>query len=151
MRHLLSRSRWEADEVRNDLHTYVAKHLGADNGVLIIDYTGFVKKGATSAGVQRQYPGAAGHIENCQIGRPAPPRQPGHRARVVQPGARKLAGARVPVMMFLDRLAGLTLEHRAAGGEGRPTARTRVSPRCSPGRSRCAPSAGAGKRRPRRR
>ncbi|SFX54470.1 IS701 family transposase [Streptomyces atratus] len=68
LQHLLSRSRWEADEVRDDLHAYVAEHLGADNGVLIIDDTGFVKKGTTSAGVQRQYSGTAGRTENCQIG-----------------------------------------------------------------------------------
>ncbi|OEJ55046.1 transposase [Streptomyces agglomeratus] len=60
LQHLLSRSRWEADEVRDDLHAYVAEHLGADNSVLIIDDTGFVKKGTTSAGVQRQYSGTAG-------------------------------------------------------------------------------------------
>jgi SRSO17 transposase len=68
LQHLLSRSRWEADEVRDDLHAYVAEHLGADNGVLIIDDTSFVKKGVTSAGVQRQYSGTAGRTENCQIG-----------------------------------------------------------------------------------
>ncbi|MFE3906361.1 IS701 family transposase [Streptomyces sp. NPDC059153] len=68
LQHLLSRSRWEADEVRDDLHAYVAEYLGADNGVLIIDDTGFVKKGTTSAGVQRQYSGTAGRTENCQIG-----------------------------------------------------------------------------------
>lgn len=68
LQHLLSRSRWEADEVRDDLHPYVAEYLGADNGVLIIDDTGFVKKGTTSAGVQRQYSGTAGRTENCQIG-----------------------------------------------------------------------------------
>ncbi|MFE2094906.1 IS701 family transposase [Streptomyces sp. NPDC059460] len=68
LQHLLSRSRWEADEIRDDLQAYVAEHLGADNGVLIIDDTGFVKKGTTSAGVQRQYSGTAGRTENCQIG-----------------------------------------------------------------------------------
>jgi len=68
LQHLLSRSRWDADEIRDDLQTYVAEHLGADDGVLIIDDTGFVKKGTTSAGVQRQYSGTAGRTENCQIG-----------------------------------------------------------------------------------
>lgn len=68
LQHLLSRSRWEADGGRDDLHAYVAEYLGADNGVLIIDDTGFVKKGITSAGVQRQYSGTAGRTENCQIG-----------------------------------------------------------------------------------
>ncbi|MFJ1551114.1 transposase [Streptomyces sp. NPDC088246] len=46
LQHLLSRSRWEADEVRDDLHAYVAEHLGADNGVLIIDDTGCAPRGA---------------------------------------------------------------------------------------------------------
>lgn len=68
LQHLLSRSRWDADEVRDDLQAYVAEHLAEDDGVLIIDDTGFVKKGTTSAGVQRQYSGTAGRTENCQIG-----------------------------------------------------------------------------------
>ncbi|GAA1017598.1 hypothetical protein GCM10009564_55380 [Streptomyces thermogriseus] len=68
LQHLLSRSRWDADEVRDDLQAYVAEQLGEKNGVLIVDDTGFVKKGTTSAGVQRQYSGTAGRTENCQIG-----------------------------------------------------------------------------------
>ncbi len=56
------------DLVRSDLQTYVAAHLGDPNGVLIIDETGFLKKGTRSAGVSRQYSGTAGRIENCQIG-----------------------------------------------------------------------------------
>ncbi|MFB7669670.1 transposase, partial [Kitasatospora sp. NPDC056138] len=60
LQHLLSRSRWDADEIRDDLQAYIAEHLGTDDGVLIIDDTGFVKKGTTSAGVQRQYSGTAG-------------------------------------------------------------------------------------------
>lgn len=68
LQHLLSRSRWEADEVRDDLHAYVAEHLGADNGVLIIDDTGFVKKDTASAVVRRHHSGTAGRTENCWIG-----------------------------------------------------------------------------------
>ncbi|MGY3676842.1 SRSO17 transposase [Streptomyces sp. TE33382] len=68
LQHLLAKSRWEADEIRDDLQEYVAEHLGADDGILIIDDTGFVKKGITSAGVRRQYSGTAGRTENCQIG-----------------------------------------------------------------------------------
>ncbi|MFE8950693.1 transposase, partial [Streptomyces sp. NPDC007856] len=60
MQHLLRYARWDADAVRDDLRTYVADHLGTDGGVLIVDETGFVKKGTTSAGVQRQYSGTAG-------------------------------------------------------------------------------------------
>jgi SRSO17 transposase len=66
--HLLGRAVWSADEVRNDLRDYVVKHLGDEGGVLVIAETGFLKKGIKSAGVQRQYSGTAGRIENCQIG-----------------------------------------------------------------------------------
>ena len=59
---------WSADEVRDDLRDYVVKHLGREDGVLVVDETGFLKKGTKSAGVQRQYSGTAGRIENCQIG-----------------------------------------------------------------------------------
>ncbi|WP_251954053.1 IS701 family transposase [Salinibacter ruber] len=65
---LLNGSRWEADAVRDDLRTYAVGHLGSDEGVLIIDETGFIKKGTESVGVKRQYSGTAGKVENCQIG-----------------------------------------------------------------------------------
>ena len=65
---LLGRARWDADAVRDDLQHYVAEHLNDPQGVLIIDETGFLKKGNKSAGVSRQYSGTAGRIENCQIG-----------------------------------------------------------------------------------
>src|SRR5215213_8197033 len=64
----LSRVHWDADAVRDDLQAYVVQHLGDPQGVLIVDETGFLKKGEKSAGVQRQYSGTAGRIENCQIG-----------------------------------------------------------------------------------
>lgn len=66
--HLLGRAAWEADEVRDDLQVYVREHLADPDGVLIVDETGFLKKGEHSVGVQRQYSGTAGRIENCQIG-----------------------------------------------------------------------------------
>jgi SRSO17 transposase len=62
------RAAWEADEVQNDLRAYVVEHLGDPEGVLIVKETGFLKKGQHSVGVQRQYSGTAGRIENCQIG-----------------------------------------------------------------------------------
>ena len=65
---LLNGAVWDADAVRDDLRAYVVEHLGAADGVLIIDETGFLKKGTKSVGVQRQYSGTAGRIENCQIG-----------------------------------------------------------------------------------
>src|SRR5262245_20252907 len=68
VQHLLARADWDADAVRDDLTRYAAEHLGHADGVLVVDETGFLKKGAKSAGVARQYSGTAGRIENCQIG-----------------------------------------------------------------------------------
>jgi len=65
---LLNAARWDADGVRDDLRTYVIDHLGDPHAVLIVDETGFLKKGTKSAGVARQYSGTAGRRENCQIG-----------------------------------------------------------------------------------
>jgi len=64
----LYRGRWNADEVRDCLYDYVTDKLGAPEGVLVMDETGFLKQGTKSAGVKRQYSGTAGRIENCQIG-----------------------------------------------------------------------------------
>ncbi|GHE27302.1 hypothetical protein GCM10018781_79870 [Kitasatospora indigofera] len=68
MQRLLRSTRWDVDAVRDDIRAYVLEHLGADDGVLIVDETGFLKKGIASAGVQRQYTGTAGRIENTQVG-----------------------------------------------------------------------------------
>jgi SRSO17 transposase len=68
MQRLLRCARWDADAVRDDLRAYAAEHLGTDGSVLVIDETGFLKKGRSSAGVQRQYTGTAGRIENAQVG-----------------------------------------------------------------------------------
>lgn len=68
MQDFLARMRWDADAVRDDLRAYVMEHLGDPGAVLVLDETGFVKKGRKSAGVQRQHSGTAGRIENCQIG-----------------------------------------------------------------------------------
>jgi SRSO17 transposase len=68
MQRLLNRAAWDADGVRDDVRAYVASHLGAADGVLVVDETGFIKKGTRSAGVQRQYSGTAGRVENCQLG-----------------------------------------------------------------------------------
>ncbi|MGH3182715.1 MAG: IS701 family transposase [Streptosporangiaceae bacterium] len=65
---LLSGAQWEADAVRDDLRAYIVEHLGAPDGVLVVDETGFLKKGAKSVGVARQYSGTAGKVENCQVG-----------------------------------------------------------------------------------
>lgn len=68
MQRLLSTTDWDPDLVRDDLQRYVVGQLGDRDGVLILDETGFLKKGLRSAGVARQYSGTAGRIENCQIG-----------------------------------------------------------------------------------
>ncbi len=65
---LLGRSSWSADALRDRVRTYVAQALGDEAGVLVIDETGFLKKGRHSVGVARQYSGTAGRIENCQVG-----------------------------------------------------------------------------------
>ncbi|MDK3258390.1 IS701 family transposase [Blastococcus capsensis] len=65
---LLNHAEWDADGVRDDLREYVVEYLADDDAVLVIDETGFLKKGSKSAGVARQYSGTAGRIENSQIG-----------------------------------------------------------------------------------
>jgi SRSO17 transposase len=64
----LSRVHWDADALGDDLQAYVVQHLSDPDSVLVLDETGFLKKGTKSAGVQRQYSGTAGRIEHCQIG-----------------------------------------------------------------------------------
>jgi SRSO17 transposase len=68
MQRLLRWADWDIDGVRDDVRAYVVDQLGDPAGVLILDDTGFLKKGVRSAGVQRQYSGTAGRVENCQIG-----------------------------------------------------------------------------------
>src|SRR3954471_151939 len=68
MQEFLSRVHWDADALRDDLRAYVVEQLGDADAVLVLDETGFLKKGTKSAGVHRQYSGTAGRIENCQIG-----------------------------------------------------------------------------------
>lgn len=68
MQSLLGRSSWSADALRDVVRGYVFEALGDPDGVLVVDETGFVKKGVHSVGVARQYSGAAGRIENSQVG-----------------------------------------------------------------------------------
>ncbi|MFD4562708.1 IS701 family transposase [Streptomyces sp. NPDC058469] len=67
MQHLLGRAKWDADAVRGDVRGYVVEHLHDDRAVLVVDETGDVKKGTHTVGVQRQYTGTAGRIENAQV------------------------------------------------------------------------------------
>jgi SRSO17 transposase len=68
MQNLLSRAVWDAEVVRDDLRAYVVDHLGDPGAVLVVDETGDLKKGTHTVGVQRQYTGTAGRIENAQVG-----------------------------------------------------------------------------------
>jgi SRSO17 transposase len=68
VQHLLDRARWDADEARDRVRRYVLEELCSPDAVLIVDETGFLKKGRHSAGVKRQYSGTAGRIENSQVG-----------------------------------------------------------------------------------
>src|SRR6476659_8190653 len=65
---ILGRGRWDADALRDIVREYVVEHLAADDAVLVVDETGFLKQGKRSCGVGRQYTGSAGKITNCQIG-----------------------------------------------------------------------------------
>jgi SRSO17 transposase len=68
VQHLLGRANWDADLVRDELREYVVEHLGGEGAILVVDETGFLKKGTESVGVKRQYTGTAGKRENCQVG-----------------------------------------------------------------------------------
>jgi SRSO17 transposase len=67
LQHLLARASWDADGVRDDLRDYVVDAFGDPGAILVVDETGDVKKGVHSVGVQRQYSGTAGRIENSQV------------------------------------------------------------------------------------
>ncbi|WP_344285785.1 IS701 family transposase [Streptomyces hebeiensis] len=67
MQHLLCRASWDADAVRDDVREYVVEHLQDEAAVLVVDETGDLKKGTHTVGVQRQYTGTAGRIENSQV------------------------------------------------------------------------------------
>jgi len=68
MQRLLYRAQWSADAARDRLLRYTMETFGEEDGIGVVDETGFIKKGTHSVGVQRQYTGTAGKIENCQIG-----------------------------------------------------------------------------------
>src|SRR5215471_18151816 len=68
MQRLLNSAVWNADLVRDDLRDYVLERLGDPQAILVIDETSFGKRGKKSAGVQKQYGGTTGQLENCQVG-----------------------------------------------------------------------------------
>ena len=67
MQHLLGRAVWDEDGVRDDVRDYMVEHLGDPGAVLVVDETGDLKKGTATVGVQRQYTGTAGRVENAQV------------------------------------------------------------------------------------
>ena len=67
LQHLLARASWDAVAVRDDLRDYVVDAFGERSAILVVDETGDVKKGTATVGVQRQYSGTAGRIENSQV------------------------------------------------------------------------------------
>jgi SRSO17 transposase len=66
--HLLGRAQWNADAVCAEIRQYAVEHLKSQTDILAIDETGFLKQGEQSVGVQVQYYGTTGHLENCQVG-----------------------------------------------------------------------------------
>ncbi|SIN44350.1 IS701 family transposase [Micromonospora cremea] len=68
MQRLLRTAVWDVDAVRDDVRAFLMEHVGHPDGVLVTDETGFLKKGVCSVGVQRQYTGTAGRVENAQVG-----------------------------------------------------------------------------------
>lgn len=100
MQGLLRHARCDADAVRDDLRAYAAEHLGTDGGVLVVDETGFLKKGRLSAGVQRQHTGTAGRIENARVSYRRRP--PAHHGPA--PPERRKRGKR-PAMRFAGSAA----------------------------------------------
>jgi SRSO17 transposase len=68
MQHLLARAVWDTDAVAGELRDFAVEHLGAADAILVVDETGDLKKGRHTVGVQRQYTGTAGRIENAQVG-----------------------------------------------------------------------------------
>jgi SRSO17 transposase len=100
LQHLLSRARWDADAVRDDIRGFVVENLHHQDAVLVVDETGDLKKGMHTVGVQRQYTGTAGRIENSQVAAtsPTPPRSGTRRStvscmsRVLGPRMRPAAG-----------------------------------------------------------
>ncbi|WP_445585618.1 IS701 family transposase [Streptomyces resistomycificus] len=67
MQHLLHRAKWDADAIRDDIRAYVVPHLRDTEAVLVVDETGDLTKGTATVGVQRQYTGTAGRVENAQV------------------------------------------------------------------------------------
>jgi SRSO17 transposase len=68
LQHLLGRAQWNADALKTEVRSYAVEHLGTQEVILAVDETGFIKQGEHSVGVQVQYCGLTGRLENCQVG-----------------------------------------------------------------------------------
>ena len=148
MQHLLHRAKWDADAIRDDIGAYVVEHLRDTEAVLVVDETGDLKKGTATVGVQRQYTGTAGRVENAQVAvisctpPPAdtPPSTEPCMCRARGPRHRTAAGARASPTAWLSppspslppawSSGPWTREHPRAGSRAtRSTATTRT---CGP-------------------
>jgi SRSO17 transposase len=67
LQHLLAGAAWDEHAVRDDVRDYLVEHLADPEAVLVVDETGDLKKGARTVGVQRQYTGTAGKVDNAQV------------------------------------------------------------------------------------
>jgi SRSO17 transposase len=67
LQRFLNLSPWDADALLDLNREYAMEHLASPGAILVADPTGFAKKGTKSVGVQRQYSGTLGRIDNCQI------------------------------------------------------------------------------------
>jgi SRSO17 transposase len=68
VQHLLGRAHWNADAVTHEIRQYAIDYLNDPFDIMAVDETGFLKQGDQSVGVQVQYYGTTGHLENCQVG-----------------------------------------------------------------------------------
>ncbi|CAI7979490.1 hypothetical protein FRAHR75_630008 [Frankia sp. Hr75.2] len=133
MQRLLNEYAWDAHAMRDVVQSYVVENLTEPDGVLVVDETGFVKKGTSSAGVQRQYSGTAGRIENCQIGVFAayvsgkgrafvdrelylPTSWTDDRARCKAAGVPARVGFATKPLLALDKCQGFPKRHQAVSG-----------------------------------
>ena len=138
---LLNSAEWDADEVRDDLREYVLEHLGdEETGVLIVDETGFLKKGEKSVGVARQYTGTAGTRSTAKLGCFWPTPREGRR--IPRPGAlpaqgmddelpRQEGGGRRPREDRLPQQSPIGRDYAGAGLRGRRFREITVAADCS--------------------
>src|SRR5438270_12269470 len=67
MQRLLSQAVWDTEGVRDEVRSYVLEQLGQESAILVIDESGFPKRGSKSAGVGLQYCGTTVQVQNCQV------------------------------------------------------------------------------------